>query len=418
MDDPDYAAMQVYHEIMGGGLSSRLFGEIRTKRGLAYATGSASGAGMAYPGGEFFYAMTQSDSTAKTLQYIKREVDRSLQEPFTPEEIQRGRDTILNSLVFALSSKGSVLNRIGQYEYYGYPHDFLQKYQQAVQSIDGPKILEAAKRKVNPPAQMATIVVGEEAKFAPALKAEAGEYDKIDITIPPPPGEEAPKATEADFARGQEILRQAAEAAGGKVLQALKDVSIEADAVVSVQGMELKISQKVVKLLPDCMWAVQNTPMGSATQAICGDQGWIESPRGVQDMPAEAVTAARTEQERDWATLLRDPGKYKAQALPNPVNVEGFPADVVLIHSSLIEGWKVYVDKQSHLVVRMDYQTKSELTGTMVTAQELMSGHKAVGGLQIPHTVKILYDGEPFLSLTLTSAQVNSGVDPALFKKP
>jgi zinc protease len=418
MDDPDYAAMQVYHEIMGGGLSSRLFGEIRTKRGLAYATGSASGAGMAYPGGEFFYALTQTDSTAKTLQYIKHEVDRSIQEPFTPEEIQRGKDTILNSLVFALSSKGSVLNRIGQYEYYGYPHDFLQKYQTALQSLDGPQILEAAKRKVVPPAQMATIVVGEEGKFGPALKAEAGAYKEIDIAIPPAPGDEAPKASEADFVRGQEILRQAAEATGGKALQSLKDISVDAEAVVAVQGMEIKLTQSIVKLLPDCVRAVQNTPMGSATQCICGDAGWMETPRGVEDMPPEALAAARQEQTRDLTTLLRDPSKVKAQALAEPVDVEGFPADVVLIQTPIVEGWKVYVDKQSHLVVRMDYKTKSELTGGPVTAQELMGGYKAVGGIQIAHSTRILYDGEPFISVTLTSVKVNSGVDPAIFKKP
>jgi hypothetical protein len=66
----------------------------------------------------------------------------------------------------------------------------------------------------------------------------------------------------------------------------------------------------------------------------------------------------------------------------------------------------------------MDYKTKSELTGGPVTAQELMGGYKAVGGIQIAHSTRILYDGEPFISVTLTSVKVNSGVDPAIFKKP
>ena len=311
-----------------------------------------------------------------------------------------------------------MLNRLAQYEFYGYPKDFLQRYQTAVQNMDGPKVLDAAKRKVLPPAQMATIVVGEESKFGPSLKAEAGDFKEIDITIPPPAGEEAPKASEADFIRGQEILRQAAEASGGKALQTMKDLSVDAEAVVAVQGMEIKLTQSVVKLLPDCMKAVQNTPMGSATQCICGNTGWMESSRGVEDLPPEAIAAARREQERDLTTFLHDPSTVRAQALPEPVDVEGFPADVVLIHNPLVEGWKVYVDQQSHLVVRMDYKTKSEMTGAQVTAQELLGGYKAVGGVQIAHNTRILYDGEPFLSVTLISVKVNSGVDPAVFKKP
>ncbi len=49
-DNPDYAAMNVIGEILGGGFSSRLFNEIRTKRGLAYMAGSVSGTDIARPG--------------------------------------------------------------------------------------------------------------------------------------------------------------------------------------------------------------------------------------------------------------------------------------------------------------------------------------------------------------------------------
>ena len=126
MDNPDYPAMALLNEILGGGFSSRLFNEIRTKRGLAYATGSTTGAGYHHPGTMFFYAMTQADSTGRTTGYMREEIQKVLDEPVTAEEISRARDAILNSLVFSLSSKGAVLNRLAQYEFYGYPPDFLQ----------------------------------------------------------------------------------------------------------------------------------------------------------------------------------------------------------------------------------------------------------------------------------------------------
>ena len=91
---------------------------------------------------------------------------------------------------------------------------------------------------------------------------------------------------------------------------------------------------------------------------------------------------------------------------------------MVLIQNPLVEAWKVYVDRQSRLVVRMDYRTQSELTGQPVIAQELLGDYRTVGGIQMAHTTRILYEGEPFLTVTLTSVKVNSGVDPAIFKKP
>ena len=49
-DDPDYCALEVMNQILGGGFSSRLFSNVRTNQGLAYAVGSSRGAQMDRPG--------------------------------------------------------------------------------------------------------------------------------------------------------------------------------------------------------------------------------------------------------------------------------------------------------------------------------------------------------------------------------
>ena len=123
MSDPDYPAMQVFNEVLAGGFAGRIINEIRTKRGLAYAAGATIGAGMHHPGAMIFYVLTQADSTVTTLGYLGDEIEKALAEPFTEEEIKRAKDSILNSLVFSFSSKGSVLNRMALYERYGYPQD-------------------------------------------------------------------------------------------------------------------------------------------------------------------------------------------------------------------------------------------------------------------------------------------------------
>ncbi len=49
-DNPDYYAISVFNEAFGGGFSSRLFNDIRTKRGLAYSVGGGVGTNFGHPG--------------------------------------------------------------------------------------------------------------------------------------------------------------------------------------------------------------------------------------------------------------------------------------------------------------------------------------------------------------------------------
>ena len=49
-DNPDYYAINVFNEAFGGGFSSRLFNDIRTKRGLAYGVSGGIGANFGHPG--------------------------------------------------------------------------------------------------------------------------------------------------------------------------------------------------------------------------------------------------------------------------------------------------------------------------------------------------------------------------------
>ena len=61
---PEYNALDVANAVLGGGgFSSRLFTEIRTKRGLAYSTGSQISQGFAYPGTFLAFAITRTDAT-------------------------------------------------------------------------------------------------------------------------------------------------------------------------------------------------------------------------------------------------------------------------------------------------------------------------------------------------------------------
>ena len=74
-DNPDYYAINVFNEAFGGGFSSRLFNDIRTKRGLAYAVGGGIGTNFGHPGILQVSIGTKSQSTIEAIQAATEDID-------------------------------------------------------------------------------------------------------------------------------------------------------------------------------------------------------------------------------------------------------------------------------------------------------------------------------------------------------
>jgi zinc protease len=185
-DNPDYFAVEVMNEVFGGGFSSRLFQNVRTKKGLAYAVWGGVGTGYDYPG-YFQVAMgTRNESTAAGIDALFEEVEGIVERPATEEELQRAKDAILNSFIFRFDTKAKVLNQQVTYEFYGYPPDFLERYRHEIDKVTAADVARVAREYVHRD-QLAVLVVGKAADFDRPLSS-FGPVTEIDITIPPPPG--------------------------------------------------------------------------------------------------------------------------------------------------------------------------------------------------------------------------------------
>ncbi len=189
IDDPDYFALSVMTEILGGGFSSRLFQTIRTQRGLAYHASARWGAAYDYTGVFSASSSTKSESTVETIRGIVEEIERISKEPVTEEELRLAKDGILNSFVFNFDGKGEIVGRLMTYDYYGYPRDFLSTYQKSVERVRVEDVRRAAAKHVRPE-ELIILAVGRDDDFDAPLST-LGEVRAIDVTIPPPPGAEA-----------------------------------------------------------------------------------------------------------------------------------------------------------------------------------------------------------------------------------
>ena len=129
LKDQDLPALEVMGDILGGGFQSRLVQRVRTQLGLAYEISADWGANYDHPGLFEIGGSTKSASTADTLKAIQEQIERIRSSEVTADELETARQSALNGLVFAFDTKTKTLSRLLNYEYYGYPKDFIDRYQ-------------------------------------------------------------------------------------------------------------------------------------------------------------------------------------------------------------------------------------------------------------------------------------------------
>jgi zinc protease len=184
MSDPDYAALTVMNQVLGGGFTGRLFKNVRSRQGLAYSVFGTYSSHYDHPGVFYMGCQTKSESTVHAIEAIIAEARKMTEEEVTDEELALAKDSYLNSFVFNFDSTGEVISRLMTYEYYGYPADFLQKTRENIEKVTKADVLKAAQAHVKPGA-MQILVVGRPDDFDQPLST-LGTVNSIDVTIPTP----------------------------------------------------------------------------------------------------------------------------------------------------------------------------------------------------------------------------------------
>jgi predicted Zn-dependent peptidase len=108
-------ALGVLNNVLGGGMSSRLFQEIREKRGLAYSVYSY-GSQYAETGLFGVYAGCAPGKVEEVLDLTRAELGRMAAEGVTTEEIARGKGMVKGAYVLGLEDTGSRMSRLAKSE--------------------------------------------------------------------------------------------------------------------------------------------------------------------------------------------------------------------------------------------------------------------------------------------------------------
>jgi predicted Zn-dependent peptidase len=113
--DPRRHAMGVLNAVLGGGMSSRLFQEIREKRGLAYSTYSFA-SGHAETGSFGLYAGCAPAVADEVAALLEAEWERLARDGITAEELERAQGQLSGGMVLGLEDSSSRMSRLGRAE--------------------------------------------------------------------------------------------------------------------------------------------------------------------------------------------------------------------------------------------------------------------------------------------------------------
>jgi predicted Zn-dependent peptidase len=164
-DDDDRFTLAVLNQLLGGGMSSRLFQEVREKRGLAYSVYSYRAAYLE-TGLLAIYAGTSPTRVKTTLDIILGELDRLLQEDIPERELAVARGHVKGSLVLSLEDTSSRMNRIGRSQLVHGEVMTLQELVERTESVSAADVRRVIERVVGGPRTLAVIGPCEEEAFA------------------------------------------------------------------------------------------------------------------------------------------------------------------------------------------------------------------------------------------------------------
>jgi predicted Zn-dependent peptidase len=111
-EDERRFALRVLDNILGGGASSRLFQEVRERRGLAYSVFSFSNL-YAHTGEVGLYVGTRPENLQEAVAVLAAELERFVREPADAQELERSRENAKGRMVLAMESTAARMNRLG-----------------------------------------------------------------------------------------------------------------------------------------------------------------------------------------------------------------------------------------------------------------------------------------------------------------
>ena len=162
-------AVTIANHVLGGGMSSRLFREIREDRGLAYAV-HAFRMPFLETGSSAIYVGTTPTQTGEVLKLIRAELDKIMADGITDDEMERAKGNVEGSLALSLEDTNGRMTQLGRHEITGVPHLSVDEIVAKIDALTHEDIISVAREVYDGPYVLGLVGPFEEGDFAELVR--------------------------------------------------------------------------------------------------------------------------------------------------------------------------------------------------------------------------------------------------------
>jgi zinc protease len=391
----DLPALSVAADVLGGGFSSRLFREVRSRLGYAYSISASWDASYDHPGIFLISGSTKSQTTEETIAAILKQVEGLRTAEITDQELKTAKDSALNSLVFAFERPASTLTRLVTYDYFGYPSDFLSQYQHGLEAVTKADVFRVAKEYFRAD-RFSIVAVGNQANFGTPLSELGLPVKALDVTTPS-------DQTAVEKVAGQQLLAKVLDQAGGASrFNAIQDFTQTQE--LQTLG-SLKLRSTVQFIAPNGVREDQELQDGSHLIIFFdGKMGWSSSKDGIGELGIDTFPTIAANMSRQIIFILkglsRNPGQatYIGHGVFELRDETGQPIDLT-------------VDQKTGVILKLGFHQQSAVV------EESFSDWHGVAGMKLPFRAEFTQNGKTAALRTIVSLKFNTHLNLEDLKK-
>ena len=412
LSNPDYHALAIANQILGGGAESKLFMNLREKHGFTY--GSYSNVGNGRFQTQFSSsAQVRSEKADSAIAEILSEINNMREGKITAEELNNAKAKYNGSFALGMEDPERTASYASNILINNLPKDYYRTFLQKINAVTVEDVQRVSKKYFEKN-NSRIVIVGNGTKILPNLTRlgfPIKKYDKYANPVVEKATEmnikETEKTTEAVSAAS--IVASYLKAIGGKE-EAMKLNTLKSTFTMEIQGMSLKGTD--LKMAPNKNHT--EVKMGEATvmeKMFDGTKGYQVQGGKKEEMDEKEIKEAQDEKalipqlfyvSNEYQTSYLGTGKVgEEDAYKLKVTA---PSGKVAVE---------YYSIKSGLLLRDE--TTMENQGNEVVISADYSNYKKVGNVLLPFTTVRAF-GEQEMTFTLDEVKANEGVTEADFK--
>jgi zinc protease len=444
---PDFLALDLAINILGGEGGNRLHRVLRSDRGLTYGA-SADVNAFKDSGNIVADTDTRSESTGEALRLIVDEFWRLQRQRVRDEELADAQAYLTGSFPLSIETPSAIALQVLNAVFYGLDLNELQNYRERVNAITPDDIQRVAREYLRPD-RLSIVLVGDASSFAKQLagvgfdqferillgdldlgSADLKRHGAPAVRSPQAAFRLAPQAVPVSAAQAdrkdparepvRELISRAVAAKGGigklRSIRTIKTTSVT--SILSGAGPAVDVETTSFIQYPNAFRVDARMPTGPVVQVFNAGDYWIKDERGARSAPDADADHIRGTVQRDVVGLLLAlvDGKVSATRLADLVEGgRGLPA--IRVGGQGIQPVTVLLDPSSDLILAQRYEVPAGQAATALM-EEIFSDYRNVDGLQVAFSATVRKSGVPFLTRRLRTFEYNIPLDPALFTKP